>query len=156
MLNRQNFENALTALAEKWNWFKIFSINHSLPHLCLQVCREVSSDELDTILARLATPYEKKYRGCWREPTRPNFIRDEDECQAIFQRLGEFDIKKGPPGSNGGKVHLGQGRYDFGPGPKHQKPGPYRSPGEVASIIERLSTFDITKGPPGSRGHEKR
>ncbi|KAF5402638.1 hypothetical protein PHET_03694 [Paragonimus heterotremus] len=74
----------------------------------------------------------------------------------IIEKLATCDFKKCPVESSSGRHPLGFNRYDYGPSVNFQR---YEArevtKKELEDIIDRLTTYDITKTPPESRGPKK-
>uniref|UniRef100_A0A183ARW5 PKD_channel domain-containing protein n=1 Tax=Echinostoma caproni TaxID=27848 RepID=A0A183ARW5_9TREM len=79
----------------------------------------------------------------------------EEELQRIISKFTECDYRKCPVESTRDRQHLGFNRYDYYHGPSYAHPTKQVSPDELQAIIDRLIQYDINKGPPGSRGHER-
>ncbi|CAH8850628.1 unnamed protein product [Trichobilharzia szidati] len=83
---------------------------------------------------------------------------DKAKIDGIIERLANLDKNKYPVECTSARIMLGFNRYDFGCSPESiAKPVMKKmTQEEILAVIDRLTQYDITKCPPGSRGHEKK
>ncbi|KAA3674169.1 uncharacterized protein DEA37_0005152 [Paragonimus westermani] len=74
----------------------------------------------------------------------------------IVEKLAFCDFKKCPVESSRGRQPLGLNRYDYGPSVNFQQYEARKvTKKELEKIVDRLTTFDMTRTPPESRGPKK-
>ncbi|KAF8571798.1 hypothetical protein P879_04847 [Paragonimus westermani] len=80
----------------------------------------------------------------------------EEATTEIVEKLAFCDFKKCPVESSRGRQPLGFNRYDYGPSVNFQQYEARKvTKKELENIVDRLTTFDVTKTPPESRGPRK-